>query len=198
MAEVVLTYENIDITMADMESLKSFQFINDKIINFYLKYLHRTLLNREQQQKVHIFDSFFSEALDQMDDNRVVRWLRRVDVFDKDYILVPAIIDQHWFLVVICFPNNLDKNNVPLHKRPRIITMDSMQSHTMDKKPQLIRYLYGFIRKACVFQRNMSAQDIRDLSIKMKYIEYDVPEQVICFGVFWCVSFFFFVAYCQT
>lgn len=182
-SEMVLSYENIEITEKDIDCLKSCQFLNDKIINFYLKYMYRTLLNHEQQRKVHIFDSFFSEALDQMDESRVIRWLRRIDVFEKEYILVPALIDQHWFLIVICnasslLPADNIENGYIRRKRPRIVIMDSMRSHAEQKKPQLMEYLYEFFRIACVTQKHMSTAQIGDLSSRMPYFEKYVTEQV--------------------
>lgn len=120
---VVLAYENFQITQNDLNCLKPRRYINDIIINFYLKYVHKTLLNDEQQQRVHIFDSFFAEALDQMDRERTIRWLRRVNIFEKDYLLIPVNIDEHWFLMVICYPANINNVYAPGRKRARILTM---------------------------------------------------------------------------
>lgn len=188
-SEVVLTYENIEITKIDLDCLKPYHYLNDKIINFYLKYMYRTLLNHQQQRRVHIFDSFFSEALDQMDESRVIRWLRRVNIFEKDFILVPALIDEHWFLIVIIdapllagaedSKANINNNYNLRRKRPRIMIMDSMRSHAERKKPQLVKYLYDFLKSACVIQKNMSKTQIENLSGRMSHFEFEVNEQVI-------------------
>lgn len=178
---VVLAYENIQITLDDLECLKPRKYINDKIINFYLKFMHKTLLNHEQQQKVHIFDSFFADALDHMDDERAVRWLRRVNIFEKDFLLIPVNIDEHWFLMIICYPINITTTQYPLQKRPRILTMDSMPYHTIEKKQQMIQYLRVFIRCASVVQKNMTEQEISRSSICMQNIDVNVEEQVIHF-----------------
>ncbi|CAF5187217.1 unnamed protein product [Rotaria magnacalcarata] len=39
--------------------------------------------------------------------NRVKRWLRDVDIFSKDYLIVPINQTAHWYLVVIQFHNNV-------------------------------------------------------------------------------------------
>lgn len=178
-SEVLLTYENIQITEADLECLKPRQYVNDKIINFYLKYMHRTMLTPEQQGKVHIFDSFFAEALEQMDETRTRRWLRRVNIFEKDYLLVPVNIDEHWFLMIICHPMNVGNNFGLVRKRPRILTLDSMPFHALDKKPQMLQFLRNFIQSACVVQRNMTKEEIGNLSSRMQNVDVDVKEQVI-------------------
>lgn len=179
--ELVLSYGNIDITENDMDCLKPSTFINDNIINFYLKYMYRCMLNENQQQKVHIFDSFFCEALDQMDDARVIRWLRRVNIFEKDYLVIPAMIDQHWFLIIIRRPGNIlhsitatefnNANSYITHgRRPAILIMDSAPDHVKDKKPQMINYLYNFIRIAC---------SVNGKYISVKHLRSHVPVREI-------------------
>lgn len=177
---VILTYENFQITKDDLDCLKARRYINDNIINFYLKFLQKSILNDDQQRRVHIFDSFFAEALDTMDEARTIRWLRRVNIFEKDYLLIPVNIDEHWFLMVICHPGNISISNTDglRRNRPRILTMDSMPHHTEWKKPQLLQYLYDFIRCALVTQKNMSAEQVGNLRRSMQHIDVDVKEQV--------------------
>lgn len=189
--DLVLSFENIDINEKDLECLKPSTFVNDNIINFYLKYIYRCMLNENQRQKVHIFDSFFCEALDQMDEARVRRWLRRVNIFEKEFLLVPAMIDEHWFLIVIRSPggiltridangssnNSHNHNSYRTHRgRPSISIMDSAPDHVRDKKPQLIQYLCNFIRIACsVKGKTVRVEDLFDI---MPSRECDVKIQV--------------------
>lgn len=175
---VILEYENFQITTADLNCLKQKKYINDKIINFYLKFMQKSLLNDDQQRRIHIFDSFFAEALDTMDEARTIRWLRRVNIFEKDYLLIPVNIDEHWFLMVIYHPGNISNTDAPGRKRARILTMDSMPHHAKEKKPQLLQYLYNFIRCALVTQKNMSEEEIGSLHRRMQHIDVDVKEQV--------------------
>lgn len=185
--ELVLSYENIHITKKDMECLKPATFVNDNIINFYLKYMYRCMLNDNHRQRVHIFDSFFCEALDQMDEARVVRWLRRVDIFEKDYLMMPAMIDEHWFLIIIRNPsailtsinNTGSSNSYRSHRSgPGVLIMDSMPDHTKEKKPQLIQYVYNFIRIACSVKEGKKIY-VHNLRNFMPSCECDVRRQVI-------------------
>lgn len=36
--------------------------------------------------------------------SRVEKWTKNVNLFDKDYIIIPINEQQHWFLAIICFP----------------------------------------------------------------------------------------------
>ncbi len=39
--------------------------------------------------------------------NRVKRWLRDVDIFSKDYLIVPINQTAHWYIVLIQYHNNV-------------------------------------------------------------------------------------------
>ncbi|XP_041662810.1 sentrin-specific protease 7 isoform X2 [Cheilinus undulatus] len=126
----------ITVTMEDLQCLDSGQFLNDVIIDFYLKYL---LQNSSEAlaERCHIFSSFFYKQLTRRDNasegvtndtcqrqrrhQRVKTWTRHVDIFKKDFLFVPVNQEAHWYLVVICFPgleepkleawNSLNTNN---------------------------------------------------------------------------------------
>ncbi|KAM4041794.1 sentrin-specific protease 6 isoform 2-T2 [Anomaloglossus baeobatrachus] len=109
----------ISVTNEDLHCLTEGEFLNDVIIDFYLKYLILEKL-REKADKIHIFSSFFYKRLNQRErrnlqdtanltlqqrrHGRVKTWTRHVDIFQKDFIFVPLNEAAHWFLAVICFP----------------------------------------------------------------------------------------------
>uniref|UniRef100_A0A671V0W9 Ubiquitin-like protease family profile domain-containing protein n=1 Tax=Sparus aurata TaxID=8175 RepID=A0A671V0W9_SPAAU len=104
----------ITVTMEDLQCLDSGQFLNDVIIDFYLKYLlHKA--SDDVTERSHIFSSFFYKQLTRRDNasegitkdrrhQRVKTWTRHVDIFKKDFLFVPVNQEAHWYLVVICFP----------------------------------------------------------------------------------------------
>uniref|UniRef100_A0A8C3AGR0 Ubiquitin-like protease family profile domain-containing protein n=1 Tax=Cyclopterus lumpus TaxID=8103 RepID=A0A8C3AGR0_CYCLU len=102
----------ITVTMEDLRCLDTGHFLNDVIIDFYLKYL---LLNASAAvaERTHIFSSFFYKQLTRRDNasegrqrrhHRVKTWTRHVDIFKKDFLFVPVNQEAHWYLVLICFP----------------------------------------------------------------------------------------------
>ncbi|XP_036398327.1 sentrin-specific protease 6 isoform X2 [Megalops cyprinoides] len=110
----------ISVTKEDLQCLNTGEFLNDVIIDFYLKYLFLEKLNKEDAQRSHVFSSFFYKRLTQREKrsptdttnipiqkkkhNRVKTWTRHVDLFHKDFIFVPINESAHWYLAVICFP----------------------------------------------------------------------------------------------
>uniref|UniRef100_A0A8C9TE37 SUMO specific peptidase 7b n=1 Tax=Scleropages formosus TaxID=113540 RepID=A0A8C9TE37_SCLFO len=108
----------IAVTTEDLQCLNSGEFLNDVIIDFYLKYLMLEKAPKEMVERSHIFSSFFYKqiALDSSSvvgskhrrHQRVRTWTRHVDIFKKDYLFVPVNQEAHWYLVVICFPSLLN------------------------------------------------------------------------------------------
>ncbi|KAG2468789.1 SENP6 protease, partial [Polypterus senegalus] len=79
----------ISVTNEDLHCLNEGEFLNDVIIDFYLKYLFLEKLKNEGSERSHVFSSFFYKRLNQ----REKRSLSEI-----------ANLTAHWFLAVICFP----------------------------------------------------------------------------------------------
>lgn len=111
----------IPINTKDYICLGIDQYLNDVIIDFYLKYLHNEVLSERQREKTHIFSTFFYNTLTntkllgssndvkltagQKRHERVKNWTKNVNIFEKDFIIVPINQQSHWFLAIICFPS---------------------------------------------------------------------------------------------
>lgn len=110
----------ISVCTEDLACLDHGEFLNDVIIDFYLKYLLLEGVGGPVAGRSHVFSSFFFKQLSRRraageDDapsvpdrhvrhQRVKTWTRHVDVFTKDFLFVPVNQEAHWFLVVVCFP----------------------------------------------------------------------------------------------
>ncbi|XP_077370413.1 sentrin-specific protease 7-like isoform X2 [Festucalex cinctus] len=107
----------ITVTKEDLACLESKEFLNDVIIDFYLKFLFVEGRGRAVAERSHIFSSFFFKHLNSqqissngaspdqyMRHQRVKTWTRHVDIFTKDFLFVPINEAAHWYLAVICFP----------------------------------------------------------------------------------------------
>jgi len=120
---------NVSVTNEDYNCLEAEQFLNDVIIDFYLKFLqHGRFSNiKEVMDRTHIFTTYFYKRLTTrpstnnkvkahpIEDNpnltaaqkryeRVKKWTKKVNLFEKDFIVVPINEHAHWFVCVICFP----------------------------------------------------------------------------------------------
>lgn len=115
----------ISISIDDYQCLAKEEFLNDVIIEFYLKYLYTELLTDAQRDRTHIFSTFFYNRLmsggrfarsarrskaQGGDDSwtrheRVQKWTKHVNLFEKDFIFVPINEHNHWYLAIVCFPS---------------------------------------------------------------------------------------------
>ncbi|URE25654.1 Ulp1 protease family, C-terminal catalytic domain [Musa troglodytarum] len=106
----------VSISKRDIEFLQPETFINDTIIDFYIKYLENKI-QPNQKHKFHFFNSFFYRKLVGKDQGgvsegreaflRVRRWTQKVNIFDKEYIFIPINFSLHWSLLVICHPGEV-------------------------------------------------------------------------------------------
>ncbi|KAG8650412.1 hypothetical protein MANES_07G038300v8 [Manihot esculenta] len=132
----------VSISKRDVELLRPETFINDTIIDFYIKFL-KNKIQPEDQHQFHFFNSFFFRKLVDLDkDPRnscegrqafqcVHKWTRNVDLFEKDYIFIPVNYSLHWSLIVICHPGEVanfrDDESGRALKVSCILHMDSIR-----------------------------------------------------------------------
>lgn len=70
-----------------------------QVINFYMNLL-MARGESENKPSVFAFNTFFYPKIMSDGHSGVRRWTRRVDIFSKDYILIPVHLGMHWCLAV--------------------------------------------------------------------------------------------------
>ena len=110
----------IAINTDDYSCLGEDQFLNDVIIDFYLKYLTLEILSEVDRNRTYVFNSFFYKRLTTKNPDekkekkglspaesrheRVKKWTKYVNIFEKDFVVIPINEHAHWFLAIVCFP----------------------------------------------------------------------------------------------
>ncbi|KAI0550768.1 hypothetical protein F4679DRAFT_594384 [Xylaria curta] len=93
----------------DIQRLDEGQFLNDNIIIFYLRYLQRNLedTNKDLARRIFFQNTFFYDKLKPTKTGQGIRydsvktWTSRVDLFSKDFIIVPINEHTHWYVAII-------------------------------------------------------------------------------------------------
>lgn len=94
----------------DIQRLDEGQFLNDNIIIFYLRYLQKNLedSNKDLAKRIYFQNTFFYDKLKPtkagqgINYDSVKTWTSKVDLFSKDYIIVPINEYTHWYVAIIC------------------------------------------------------------------------------------------------
>ncbi|XP_062581299.1 sentrin-specific protease 1-like [Saccostrea cucullata] len=155
--EVLVEGYKLQIRRRDMESLAGLNWLNDEIINFYMNQLVERG-EADGKPKVYAFNTFFYPKVMSQGHDSVRRWTRRVDIFSKDYILIPVHLGMHWCLAVIDF------------KKKMIRYFDSMGGNNMGCLNALKEYL-------CAESLDKKKQKF-DLSEWKTEITKEIPQQM--------------------
>ncbi|XP_010254528.1 PREDICTED: probable ubiquitin-like-specific protease 2B isoform X1 [Nelumbo nucifera] len=178
----------VSISKRDVELLQPETFINDTIVDFYIKYL-KNKIQPEDKNRFHFFNSFFFRKLADMDKDpssasegraafqRVHKWTRKINLFEKDYIFIPVNFNLHWSLIVICHPGEVvnfkDEDANKSLKVPCILHMDSIKGSHKGLKNLVQSYLWEEWKA----RQNESLEDASSKFINLRFIPLELPQQ---------------------
>ncbi|KAJ7553146.1 hypothetical protein O6H91_06G085400 [Diphasiastrum complanatum] len=126
----------VEVLFSDLQQLKSMDFLNDVIIDFYIKYIQETRCpNPELKKKFHFFNTFFfkklTEALDLQRKKKTTdgfiklrKWIKGLDIFERSFLFVPVHDNLHWSLAIIC----LQVGDIKESPQICILHLDSMEN----------------------------------------------------------------------
>ncbi|XP_068303549.1 probable ubiquitin-like-specific protease 2B isoform X2 [Pyrus communis] len=178
----------VSISKRDVDLLQPETFINDTIIDFYIKYL-KNQIQPEKQHRYHFFNSFFFRKLADLDKDpssvsdgraafhRVRKWTRKVDLFEKDYIFIPINFNLHWSLIVICHLGEVPKHNGGdsgnLLKVPCILHMDSIKGSHTGLKNLIQSYLWEEWKE----RKKETSEEISTKFHNLRFVPLELPQQ---------------------
>ncbi|KAJ2798958.1 hypothetical protein H4R21_003720, partial [Coemansia helicoidea] len=108
----------ISVTGSDISRLYKDTYLNDTILEFYIRYIGENLRasNPQLHEQCHFFNTFFHRKLSQCGKGalaepkgasvgemyqQVKKWTANVDIFEKRYLFVPIHENTHWYLAII-------------------------------------------------------------------------------------------------
>jgi len=187
---------NVTVTRKDYLCLRNEEFLNDVIIDFYLKYLqHGFFINDPaMQERTHIFSIYFYNRLTQKPKikltanappmspaerryDNVKKWTKNTNIFEKDFVIVPINHEDHWYVVVICYPA-LTKPRVSEGRMecPVILLLDSLEDGMKDEVVANLReYLACEWRERMVVGQGQGVRLFQQSS--MPHFCPDIPQQ---------------------
>ncbi|KAK7204361.1 hypothetical protein BZA70DRAFT_280573 [Myxozyma melibiosi] len=102
------------VSQDDFSRLDDGEFLNDTILDFYLKYTIAELQVHKPDvaKATFVFNSFFYKKLTERVNGgksgfeSVKKWTTKVDIFSMKYVVIPINEKAHWYVAILC---NLDK-----------------------------------------------------------------------------------------
>ncbi|XP_058223268.1 probable ubiquitin-like-specific protease 2B [Rhododendron vialii] len=178
----------VTISKQDVDLLQPDTFVNDTIIDFYIKYL-KNEIQPSERHRFHFFNSFFFRKLIDLDKDpssafegraafqRVRKWTRKVNLFEKDYVFIPINFNYHWSLIVICHPGEVAKfqdedMEKPL-KVPCILHMDSIKGSHTGLKDLVQSYLWEEWKE----KHKETCEDISSKFFNLRFVPLELPQQ---------------------
>ncbi|XP_072931266.1 sentrin-specific protease 6-like isoform X3 [Epargyreus clarus] len=150
----------IPITIDDYKCLAKNQVLSGAVIDFYLKYLYYEVLNKEQRKKTFILTSSLYKNLARQSRKinkkmyssydwdtsiraveirylRTRKWMQYVNIFEKDFVIIPINEDNHWFMIVICYPRLIEAAaSLQLHRAFTEIWKSMLSSSSSSSSPE--------------------------------------------------------------
>ncbi|KAG1700961.1 hypothetical protein DVH05_011206 [Phytophthora capsici] len=151
--EVLLTYPydgsdtsgRISVTLGDVDRLAPGEFLNDNIVDFFLRFYWRHLLPWQQQQTYFFTSHFFTQLngtngaheLANADPDerftRVARWTHKeTNLFSKRFLFFPINDSFHWSVAVFCNPGSAVIQKRRKVRRRRRMSADLDKTEVVD------------------------------------------------------------------
>ncbi|KAK8924116.1 putative ubiquitin-like-specific protease 2B [Platanthera zijinensis] len=142
-----------------------------------------------EKLRFHFFNCFFFRKLADLDKDpesisegraayqRVRKWTRKLNIFEKDYLFIPVNFSLHWSLLVICHPGEIitfeddDLMNSP--KVPCILHMDSLKGNHKGLG-DLIR---SYLLEEWKGRHSECSDDVTSRFSNLRFVHLELPQQ---------------------
>jgi len=176
------------ISDTDLQRLEPEVYLNDTLINFYLKLIELCLINNERKNKVHIFNTYFMAKMRKLFGDmgsdytkfdtvyeKMERWTRRLDLLAKDFILIPVNENEHWNMILICYPHRFFSEKED--ELPLVVYLDSI-CRMEDTYAKMLYHFFAAEAKAKKKDEAIISKKLGKLSsTEFPYYQPMVPKQ---------------------
>ncbi|KNE88980.1 hypothetical protein PSTG_17566, partial [Puccinia striiformis f. sp. tritici PST-78] len=113
--------QSVAITNGDLKRLAEGEFLNDTLIEFGLLWELSEIRKRDPElvTSIHLFNSFFFQKLSGCKSKEktaageaeayagVRKWTKGINVFQKDFLVIPINEHMHWYFMIVANPGRL-------------------------------------------------------------------------------------------
>lgn len=198
----------ITITQHDMHQLKPPNLLNDTIISFFIQYHLDNFVSNEIKNQIHVFNSFFYAKIKCVnvrgsESNNTLksasRWLKGVEIFTKDHLIIPICDNDHWLMIIISYPAGQPKyENKKLDDKelyePAVFVLNSVPGSTPTIKRTLCKFLKYQWRLERKSDRNFVIQHTKKTGIRLIFPDIPLQKNSYNCGIFLLNYFYCFLS----
>lgn len=154
-----LTYDGVGILTLDVETLEPEGLLTDPILDFYLRYLCNELIPSDQRHRIAIYTaSYFHQTI--MKEGREHNAdSENIRICDKDFVLMPAYFKEHWFLIILCYPRNINCDSYGAKEFPRIVILDSSITFLKAHRTTILQKFRSFVQSRIAHESGKDCKD---------------------------------------
>ena len=128
----------------DLATLKPEQWLNDAVLQFWFKWISTPRCPDDNASSVHICSTYLlSGVLSEGYSDKMKKFLKKVNIFEKKIVMFPVHLASHWSLVAVLNPNLIKQTKTrfgdPTYSRDvtAMIHLDSLGSGTVHSRKQI-------------------------------------------------------------
>ena len=163
-------YGNVQVDSDNLQNLEQGFLIDDNIVDFVFFYKAEEISAAPyiSTDTLYIFSSCFHKKLASFNPNRIRNWTKGVNIFLKEYVIIPVCTGTHWMLVIVKM-NRGDGVSIMILDAANRPSLRSNKIH----RPSVERLVKNYLRdewaaKATLKKKSVSFGEV---------IYPDVPQQ---------------------
>ena len=149
---------NAELRYAGLVRLEPTFYLNDSVIDIYLRYITKVQFTNTMMCSTHLFNSYFYTkmfitrpkltkemrkegiTLTQRGYEQVRKWTRKVDIFQKDFLIIPINDRNHWSVAIIVNPGLIVRDRESrFRQRAREMIRESKMNRSSKKKKTMTK-----------------------------------------------------------
>ncbi len=109
---------------------------------------------------------------------RVKKWTRNINIFEKDFVVIPINKSAHWYLAIICYPSLITPEFGPKKTHQQQYQDQSMDLNTSTEKiDQMNNDMKNKLSMPMADENSENGDDTANRKVDVKAISLDIDGE---------------------
>lgn len=132
---------------------------------FFIFFPSHQLIPKDQRKRIAIYTaSYFHETI-MTEGCKNSAGTQNIHIRNKDFVLMPAYFKEHWFLIILCYPRNINSDGYCVKEFPRIVILDSSITFLKAYRSTILHKFQLFVQNQIAHELGKSPSDINELPV---------------------------------